>query len=297
MLPLEPLHIVAAHADPNTLTQMCLVNSVMGNIAVMYLYADVRLTKPSVVVKCLKTMSKHSELAKHARVLSICLESGYPCLTSAFGELLRRALHHMPHLVTLELDLGGDTFVRHLRGCPFRITNLSLACGWDPHLPAWLEEQPAILRFMLYGDHRSTVSLTPSALPKLRCIFGTPTVISTIVPGRPVKQVFVTVYSRTPFSEQVIEHLAQSCKLSTGPVDAVSVIHQNDLAPNPDEMFGILSSIPLYLPGLKKFAMQAYSCPFNEVTTSHCPPFSIVDVRPLRLCVDRFAASSPDSGN
>ncbi|KAI0702955.1 hypothetical protein C8T65DRAFT_810834 [Cerioporus squamosus] len=267
-LPLELLHVVATHADQHTLAQLCLVNSVAGDVAASHLYADLRLTRLASVVKCLRTMSKYPELAKHARVFTVHLHVEHrPRLTHAFGRLLRSALRNMPLLVSLELELYEDALGRYLRGSPFRIKNLSLHCAWDDDFAAWLGEQPAILRFILYGRLRSSISLDPSALPKLQSIYASPAVISILAPGRPVKQVFVTAYSREVFTEPIVEHMARSCKLSTGPVSAVYVIHRMDGARiRPEETFRILSSLPLHLPRLVKFSMQAYSYLFEEVT-------------------------------
>ncbi|RDX50176.1 hypothetical protein OH76DRAFT_1403067 [Lentinus brumalis] len=265
-LPLELVHLVATYADQPTLKQLCLVNSVVRDVAASHLYTDVRVAKPPSVVRCLRTMSEHPELAKHTHVFTIHLVVKFGrCLTDAFGRLLRRALRNMPHLVSLELELYEDALGRYLRGCPFRITNLSLRCAWDNDLAAWLGEQPAILRFIFHDHPRSSISLAPSALPKLQSIYATPAVISVVAPGRPVKQVFVVAYTRDVFSERTVERMARSCMLSTGPVSAVYVMMQGARI-HPEETFNILSFIPLHLPGLVKLSMQADSYALDEVT-------------------------------
>ncbi|RPD78237.1 hypothetical protein L226DRAFT_286903 [Lentinus tigrinus ALCF2SS1-7] len=213
-LPLEILHIIAAHADGHSLTQLCLANSVVGDVAAFYLYMDLRLRKPITVVKCLKTISKHPELGRRVRVLSIHLHPKVgPHFTIGFGKLLRCALHNVTQLISLELILYGHRFGRYLLGCPARIKNVSLACDWDADLDVWFREQPAIQRLIFHGNsHPAPTSMHPSALPELQCIFAQPSVISHFVPGRPVKRVFVTVDHPRVFSGPAMEAMARSCK-------------------------------------------------------------------------------------
>ncbi|KAI0702956.1 hypothetical protein C8T65DRAFT_655195 [Cerioporus squamosus] len=267
-LPLELLHVVATHADRHSLTQLCLANSIVGDVAASHLYTDLRLSRPAAMVRCLRTLSKHPELGKRVRVLSVRLDVDVkPCLTDAFGTLLRRALRNMPYLVSLELDLCEDGFGRYLLGSPARVTNVSLACDWNEDLSVWFREQPGIQRFIFYGYPHLAISLHPSALPNLEAIYAMPSVISLVVPSRPVKRVFATTSFPGAFSTPAMETMARSCKLSAGPVGAVYLIHstpRRGRALLPSEIFGRLSSIPKHLPGLAKFSMQVYSYAFEE---------------------------------
>ncbi|TFK94613.1 hypothetical protein K466DRAFT_657640 [Polyporus arcularius HHB13444] len=265
-LPFELLHIVADHTDQHTLTKLCLVNSALRDVAASRLYTDVCLMRPAAAVKCLRTLSKHPELAKYARIFTMHLAADTsPHLTDAFGRLLRCALCNMPLLVSLELNLGEDAPGQYLRGSPVGITHLALVCQWDADLSVWLGEQLAIHRFMFYGEPVLPISLDPSALPNLQSIYATAAVISSLVPGRPVERVFVTAYAQRVFTESTVEHMARSCKSSTGPVSAVHVMHRMHRAPSPpEETFRFLSAIPRHLPGLTKFSMQAHSYSFDE---------------------------------
>lgn len=268
-LPLELLHIIAARADKRSLTQLCLANSVLGEVAATYLYRTLLFSKFSTAVRCLKTISKHPALAKHVRTL--CFQRNLPRkpnLTSAFGTLLRRALLNMPHLASLTLDACPDGIARYLRGSPFRVKEVSLACLWDEHVTAWLGEQPYIQRFLFYGHAPPTISLPSSTIPNLQCIYALPSVIKRVVPGRPVTRVFVTVYSPETFTASTVESVARSCKSSTGPISAVYLIHSTSRGASalpPVEIFEVLSSIPKYLPRLSKFSMQLSVHSWNEV--------------------------------
>lgn len=254
-LPFELIHSIVNSADNSTLCTLSLVNHALREAATACLYGALHLRKPSTAVKCLQTLNRAPELARHVRVLSMAFPRDTDVnFTESFLALLGRALHNTSQLVSLELDVYGS-LGKHLRGCSFRLTNLQTTCDWEANLMDWLNEQSA-LRSLVYGGLPDPqVQLAITALPHLRRVVGVSSVAILVVPGRPVQQVFVTRVVHAIDHTEIIETLAQACKLSTGPVRVVHVLYKNPHHRSAEDIFQSLSPLPLHLPHLAKFCM------------------------------------------
>ncbi|KAI0743764.1 hypothetical protein C8Q80DRAFT_1183017 [Daedaleopsis nitida] len=258
-LPFELIHSIVTSADNPTLCALSLVNHALREAATACLYRALHLRRPSSAVKCLQTLKRAPELAYHVRALSMMFQRETDLnFTESFLALLGCALHNTSQLVSLELDVYGS-LGRHLRGCSFRLTNLHIACDWDVDLMDWLNEQSALRIFVFNGLPNPQVQLAITSLPNLRRIVGVPSVVSLVVPGRPVQQVFISCVVHHAIHRETIETLAQACKSSTGPVRVVHVLYKIQHHRSAEDLFQGLSPLPSYLPQLAKFSMLTYS--------------------------------------
>ena len=111
--------------------------------------------------------------------------------TQAFAALVGRAFHNTPNLLSLILPTVFYPLGKYLRGSPFRLQRLDLACDWNVDLSIWLAEQASICAFTYIGLSRRPISLDPLALPNLSTLSAYSGMLTHLAPGRPVQELFI----------------------------------------------------------------------------------------------------------
>ncbi len=270
-LPIELIRYIINLSDRQSLPTLCLVNSIFQEVAVPRLYHHLRLCKPVTLVRCLQTLSRSPELAEHTHSFmydrdlldgQVASVEYMTFFTTALGSLLGAAASNLSNLTYLNLHLIGP-LGKALRSAPFRLVSLDTTADWDDDFIAFLEEQPSIRSFVHHGAHRTDLRVSPSCLPNLSSVDSWPSLASTLLEGRPVRDVLLTSTSRTMVEESTFFDLGRLGKLSTGPISVFSMVSAVAEA-SPADFFNIMSPIPDNLEEVVMFEFNTYAWGIDE---------------------------------
>ncbi|PIL34232.1 hypothetical protein GSI_03943 [Ganoderma sinense ZZ0214-1] len=296
-LPIELIRHTIDLSDRNTLPSLCLVNSVFQEVAIARLYDRLHLCRPVILIKCLRTLSRSPELAggAHSFMYDRNILDGkgssvdyMTFFTTALASLLSAAMSNLSNVTYLTLHLLGPVG-KSLRGAPFHLVSLDTTADWDEDFIAFLEEQPSIRSFVHHGTHCTGLRVSPSCLPNLSSVDSWPSLVSTLLEGRPVRDVLLTSASRTMMEESTYMDLGRFGKLSTGPISVVSVVSAVAQA-TPEDFFHILSPIPDNLEEVVMFEFNTYAWGIDEQS---CVPFCEFLGRFKKLRYLRVISNSP----
>ncbi|KAI1796481.1 hypothetical protein LXA43DRAFT_987868 [Ganoderma leucocontextum] len=270
-LPTELIRHIIGLSDRKSLPVLCLVNSIFQEVAVARLYDRLHSCKPATLVRCLQTLSRSPELAE--RIHSFMYDRNIlddkvssveymTFFTSALGVLLGAAVSNFSNVTYLTLHLIGP-LGKSLRGAQFRLVSLDTTADWDPDFVAFLEEQSSIRSFVHHGTHRTDLRVSPSCLPNLASVDSWPSLVSTLLAGRPVKDVLLISPSSAMMEENTFLDLGRFGKSSTGPISLVSMVSAIAEA-SPEDFFRTLSPIPDNLAEVIMFEFNTYAWGIDE---------------------------------
>lgn len=305
-LPVELIRRIIELADPTSLCTLCLVDSVFNEVAAAHLYGNPQTSKPGTLVRCLRTLSSTPNLAGHTRSLVYGRFLGgthhehninyMTYFTMAFGMLIGAAMSNLSNLTSLTVQLLGP-IGKYLRGAPFRLIRLNTTAEWDTDFIAFLGEQPSIRSLVHHGKYHPEVQVPPSVLPNLSFVDAWPSLVSTVLAGRPVEEILLTCLWNT-IDENTFQDLGRLGKLSTGPISVVSVV--NAVAElNAADFFRLLGPVADNLSNLTLFHYNTCTWGLDEVSPSSRLSYSLPMAFPAysyhRSPVRSFASCWGDS--
>lgn len=278
-LPPEIIYGITNFLSPHELAGILTLSRCLKPIVERVLYRELEPTKAR-VIPCLKTIVAYPSLASITRRLTICdLSRSYDIL-SDYLSLLSRALHCMPALTDLTLLLAGP-HAKYFLGCPFKLRSLSTTLTWDDVFIRWMEEQSELSNVMFGGAFVNNTVLPPSALPKISQISATPLILSSVVPGRPVKGVEICLLQPEFMKDDIMWIITRILSFSTVPISSIRIIARVE---SMTETLRALNTIPENVPKLDSFALHAGHDPFTHVCNSPNFSFSTQFIRVRNSC-------------
>lgn len=267
-LPPEIIYGIANFLSPPELAGILTLSRCLKPIVERVLYRELEPTKAS-IIPCLKTIVAYPSLASITRRLTICDLSRSSDVLSDYLSLLSRALHSMPALTDLTLLLAGP-HTEYFLGCPFKLRSLSTTLTWDDVFIRWMEEQPELSNVMFGGAFVNNTILPPSALPKISQISATPLILSSVVPGRPVKGVEICLLQPEYMKDDIMWIITRILSFSTVPISSIRIIARIE---SMAETLRALNTIPENVPKLDSFALHAGHDPFTHEFLQNLDPF------------------------
>ncbi|KAI6125795.1 hypothetical protein EV401DRAFT_1937373 [Pisolithus croceorrhizus] len=258
-LPPEIIYGIISFLSPSELAGILTLSRRLKPIVERVLYRELEPNKAR-VIPCLKTIVAYPSLASTTRRVTICdLSRSYDML-SGYLSLLSRALHSMPVLTDLTLLLAGP-HAKYFLGCPFRLRSLSTTLTWDDVFIQWMEEQSELSSVMFGGAFVSNSILPPNALPNISQISATPLILSSVVPGRPVKVVEIYLPQPECMKDDIMRIIMRILSFSTESISSIQIITRIE---SMAETLGALNTIPENIPKLDSFALHAGHGPFTH---------------------------------
>ena len=277
--PVEILDAIFQELELEQLPHLLRTCSFVHSIANRVLYRIIPELPIRRCVACLKSLSQNPENARLVRRLNIDWSS-HRAVANLF-RLLRDTLTHLTHLLHLSIELSprNNTFslawVLHGLRAPLRSLGTSIFC--DGQLAQVLDTQPDLLELCLRGfPAKQPFVISTTAMPRLRsfrAVHAGPSLISTIVRGRPVEVVSISM-----FTEDGADPL-QALVLSSTPVKRLTIMSiDQTLAPHV-----LLPEVARRLPLLEALHVVVLMAMFDTVSGrlgyGHCGLLSLLDIR------------------
>lgn len=219
-LPLDVIDALCHFVEHDDLAAVAASSSIFYPFAQRNLYRRVALFNPTDAVRCLKTLHRRPDLARHVRVLSLRVDPNTPVLRP-FVDLLAAAIARMVNLVSLDVVLPQSAsrafWGAEAHGSLYtRLTHFSCNLPLDDAVCSFLQRVPAAKELQLgectaiesaSAKTPSVPMLPTSALPKLAFFMGSSDAAAILVPGRPLESVHL--YSGE-LSEDVLDALSRA---------------------------------------------------------------------------------------
>lgn len=256
VLPQEILDEIISYMPHTDIPSLTLVSKNIQSISYARLYRVIPALCPKRTVLLLRVFSKRPLLANIVRILTLLDLKAYGLVTwtTAFFELLSKALRNMHNLVDLRLYVVGP-YATYLMGCPFRLQSLRIACDWNQELVNWLKEQNQISDIWVFSlRHARNVEMSSDILPSLRRTLGSVRALSELVPVRPVEAADISFPSPDGFNEEIITLTCKVLSHSTGPLtELFFTVDLSELEVS--QVLETLAVVPEILPHLHTFGL------------------------------------------
>ncbi|KAF8063377.1 hypothetical protein FPV67DRAFT_1563467 [Lyophyllum atratum] len=218
-LPVEILDHILQSLTRSELLPCLTINRVFNNITSRVLYRTLDELQPAQSVVCLLELERSPRVQPFVRKLEIDWNTKTdPTLN--FYRLLHRVLKGLTNLTSLSLEFPRpDTHIWILHDCTFALRYFSTSLPCDNALAKFLESQPCLLELTLRGFPQGSDSVIPpfigfspstreettekkftllsSSLPRLtslRTVHGGPSIIASVVNGRPVHMASIALF-------------------------------------------------------------------------------------------------------
>ncbi len=211
-VPVEVLELVFSDIPQHSLPSVLLVNSLFYAISIRVLYRYPQEVPVKRTVALLKALvhnpSRFNSKKPSSFVQSLHLDLAQHRVTGNFLRLLRRALQSTTALrdLSLEFSLHDNHFPLAwcLEDCSFQLRLFTASLRCDKSLAKFLETQPNLRELCLRGFQTSeTFALSPLSLPNLsafRAVHAGAPVLETVIRGRPVEGVSLSLFSDDGFA-------------------------------------------------------------------------------------------------
>ncbi|KAI0081881.1 hypothetical protein K474DRAFT_1655746 [Panus rudis PR-1116 ss-1] len=256
-LPPELIHEIIENLTYHDLPKVALVSKTIRVMAYSHLYRQLPSLSPRPTVLLMRTLASSVELAKLVRTLNISDLKSYTLVawTTAFYKLMSDALHNMLNLIDLRLYILGS-YTSYLPGCPFQLQSLRIAGDWDKHLGRWLGEQHQITDLWVFSLKLDPVHIADAAVPHLARVMGPPSVVASLVPGRPVKVVDLSIAQQEHFIPDIMRPTCRILDHSMGPLsELIITVDITDMLLT--DVFETIDVVPEILPNLSLFTVFA----------------------------------------
>ncbi|TFY66841.1 hypothetical protein EVG20_g4254 [Dentipellis fragilis] len=265
-LPVELLYEIFVLADRQALATLALSSHTFHDISTRLLYRHIPFLSLPQSVRCLRTLSRNALLASYTLSFeigdmdSLDLKRTGSVLGAFFG-LLARAFRNMTRLTELSYLLFGPTSAS-LVDAPFKLTNLTASCDFDPSFATFLTEQRSLQTALFCGRYITGTSVDFNALPALNRVSASPLVLASVVPGRPVREVELCLVHPWLLNADILETTVQIMSYSKGPLRSLQII--SHLTGPADIILNALAAVPKGLSGLEILALHAVSGSINN---------------------------------
>ena len=256
--------MILASLELHDLVSVLRVNRTLHSISLRTLYRALpRDLSPIQSVKCLQTISKNDLVAGLVRSLHIDWAALFRPSLGLF-RLLHTALRRLSKLTVLSLELRvfanfelPITWI--FQGCSFSLNVFISSIRCDQSLADFLHSQSKIVELGLRGfGGTGAFTLRPSSLPhlqSLRVVHADTSVLESVVRGRPIENVTLTVAPGDGFK------VLRALKLSTKEVLRLSILTLEFATPEE-----VLTEVGACMPGL--LALQILIVNSTQVTAS-----------------------------
>ncbi|KAI0667404.1 hypothetical protein C8Q78DRAFT_1052897 [Trametes maxima] len=261
--PVELQDLVFQELELSDLAPVLRVNSHVHAIALRILYRIIPELPIRRCVACLKILCANPASAVLVRKLSVDW-SGHRVVSNLF-RLLRETLTHLTSLRHLSIELSPQdnhySLAWVLHGCRSRLRTLGTSIRCDPQLAEVLETQPELLELCLRGfQTKQPFTLTESAMPLLkmfRAVHAGPAVITSVVRGRPLEGISLSMFIEDGFLP------LDALLLSSRPIKRLTIMSLDNTPPNI-----LLPEIANRLPELEALHVVVLMAMFDRVSST-----------------------------
>jgi hypothetical protein len=221
-IPVDVLREILRHVHSADLVTLCRVNKIVCSCSQDVLYREIVYRDKRVI----PTLAQSTDLARRVR--------SFQAISDQPG--LKTALRNMSSLRSLGLK---DVDVSILDGCTFKLDSFDCRFHNSESLQQFLNSQTSLTNLTIWdGDYEPFPPFDERCLPNLTRVGSTPSWLSILVPGRPVKEVDM---DPPPFGSDFIDW---SCfTLSTTPIQKFHIDYDS-LYPKPGSLLvSIFSSL------------------------------------------------------
>jgi hypothetical protein len=272
-LPPETLDIVLTYLQKPDLVAVACTSSLLRSLVIRHLYKRLIGVRGKRLIQCLLALLRYDTGIIHVHELEIVLPGKMNFLQPILL-LIHRVLIRLTNLRTLSFEFSpenvNDSLGWVLKGCTFSLYSLETSLPSGPALSAFLCTQTELKNLCLRGICRGVSFPLPlSAMPRLtsfRILDASPSVIRTIVMGRPVTR--VTVSLATDQSMPIFSELRRSAR----PLERLTLMTLS--VPDPATL---ISDVASCFPNLDSLHIYALLLPFEEVSAYFIfPSYSVI---------------------
>ncbi|KAH0580519.1 hypothetical protein J132_08163 [Termitomyces sp. J132] len=240
-LPIEVLDSIFRFLSKSELLPATRVSRIFNDVSTRVLYHTIEELEPVVSIILLRKLDRETRLQPLVRRLEINWASATIEPTRNLYFLLHRVLTKLKGLMALSVELprtGSQIWI--LDGCSFTLRYFSTSMACDARLAQYLDSQPSLTDLTLRGYHHGIntmpsflglfsgpettdnyFKLLPTSLPRLtslRTVHGGPSIIASVVEGRPIQAASIALFPSTS-----LESL-RSLSLSSAPMRRLSIM-------------------------------------------------------------------------
>ncbi|KAI0329524.1 hypothetical protein GY45DRAFT_1324978 [Cubamyces sp. BRFM 1775] len=260
--PVEIQDCIFQELEMHDLPPVLRVNSHFNAIATRILYRIIPELPMRRCIACLKILCSNPANAALVRKLSVDWSS-HRVVANLF-RLLRDTLMQLTALRHLSIELSPQdnhySLAWVLHGCRSRLRTLGTSIRCDPQLAAVLETQPDLIELCLRGfQTKQPFTISQDAMPVLkmfRAVHAGPAVISSVVRGRPLEVISLSMFIEDGFSP--LDSLLHSSR----PIKRLTIMSLDNTPPNI-----LLPEIANRLPKLEALHVVVLMAMFDRVST------------------------------
>ncbi|KAI6047128.1 hypothetical protein EDC04DRAFT_2556667 [Pisolithus marmoratus] len=217
-LPIELVHIIAQDLDIHALAALAQTCSAFCLVAQCFLYRRISVSAWSCNLCVVPLLANRPDIARHVRSFYIAVDSDSPpTVSSAYYDLLAEAILNMSELTSLNLlvDSGVSWVLKEActhTSYPY-LTHFTCSFPFDENVIQFLGKTPSLLELeadsipSTFALKPLGASLSPTTIPHLEQFTGSPRTARVLVPGRPIKSLYL---SGSTLTEEDIALLARS---------------------------------------------------------------------------------------
>jgi F-box domain len=199
-IPIDVLREILEHVHYDDLPTLCRVNKICCSCSQDVLYRGIGDGNEHVI----QTLAQSTDLARRVRWFATYCECP--------GPELAIALRNMSSLRSLHLN--GIRDASTLDGCTFKLDSFSCSLPYSESLQQFLNSQPSITEITFDEDYDSFLPFDENCLPNLTRVMAVPSWLGKLIPGRPVREVYMSYTDSTDWSFST---------LSTTPIQKLKV--------------------------------------------------------------------------
>lgn len=296
-MPIEVLELIFSDIPQPSLPSVLLVNSLFYAISIRVLYRTLLEIPPKRTIALLNALvnnpSRYNSKKPSSFAHTFHLDFSQHRITSNFLRLLRKALQSTPSLkdLSLEFSLHDNHFSLAwcLEDSPFQLSIFTASLRCDPQLASFLESQSSLRELCLRGfQTTSPFILSPRSLPNLsafRAVHAGPPVLETVIRGRPVEGVSLSLFSEDGFAP------LDTLSLSQKQIKRLTIMSLDNTSPEV-----LLPEVAARLPKLEALHIVVLMAQYSHVRplALGCPFFGLMRCR-TDACYSSYSHHHPIS--
>jgi hypothetical protein len=175
-IPVDVLREILGHVRKVDLATLCRVNKIFCSCSQNVLYREIYNGEEHVI----QTLAQSTDLARRVRSFG----------TVCSSPELATALRNMSSLRSLYLDVDDASI---LDGCTFKLDSFTCYFPNSESLQNFLNSQPNLTDITLPEEYEPFPPVDERSLPNLTRVCAVPSWLSVLIPGRPVREVYVSL--------------------------------------------------------------------------------------------------------